>query len=185
MRAGLSNFRFLVVGQGSEEPWLRANLKEVEFPGVLTRASLGRAYANMDAFVFPSRTDTYGNVVLEALASGVPAIVTDSGGPRFVIRQGENGFVAGDLAGFVSRVQCLIRNPAQVAAMLCPPRGTMSLSRPMPAMSEDFETGVLLARKFACGPRAGFAPAPRPRMKDKQWLYKIVGTVPEQREPFE
>ena len=81
--------------------------------------------------------------------------------------------------------KCLIRNPAQVAAMLCPPRGTMSLSRPMPAMSEDFETGVLLARKFACGPRAGFAPAPRPRMKDKQWLYKIVGTVPEQREPFE
>jgi len=59
----------------------------------------------MDAFVFPSRTDTYGNVVLEALASGVPAIVTDSGGPRSIIRQGENGFVAGDLAGFVSRVE--------------------------------------------------------------------------------
>src|SRR4029077_7832957 len=80
VRAGIVNFRFLIVGQGAGEPWLRANLWRAELPGVLTGDALGRAYANMDAFVFPSRTDTYGNVVLEALASGVPAIVSDSGG---------------------------------------------------------------------------------------------------------
>ena len=51
------------------------------FTGVLRGAELARAYANMDAFVFPSHTDTFGNVVLEALASGVPAIVTPDGGP--------------------------------------------------------------------------------------------------------
>jgi phosphatidylinositol alpha 1,6-mannosyltransferase len=50
--------------------------------------------------------------VLEALASGVPAIRTDNGGPRFITRHGENGFVAGDLAGVVSRLQWLIQNPA-------------------------------------------------------------------------
>ena len=116
-QAGILNFRFLIVGQGAEERWLRANLQHAEFPGVLTGDALGRAYANMDVFAFPSRTDTYGNVVLEALASGVPAVVTDCGGPRFVVRHGENGFVTADLQGFVSRVQGLIRNPAQLAAM--------------------------------------------------------------------
>lgn len=117
IQAGTLNFRFLIVGQGAEETWLRANLQRAELPGVLTGEALGRAYANMDAFVFPSRTDTYGNVVLEALASGVPAVVSDSGGPRFVIRPGENGFIAADLEAFVSRVQSLIQNPALLAAM--------------------------------------------------------------------
>jgi len=117
LRAGIRNFRFLMVGQGAEEPWLRANLRRAEFPGVLAGDTLGRAYANMDVFVFPSRTDTYGNVVLEALASGVPAVVSDSGGPRFVLRSGENGYVAADLHGFVSRVRGLIDHPAELAAM--------------------------------------------------------------------
>jgi phosphatidylinositol alpha 1,6-mannosyltransferase len=77
----------------------------------LSGESLARAYANMDVFVFPSRTDTYGNVVLEALASGVPAIVTDSGGPRFIVRSGETGFVAKDLEDFVDRVMLLASQP--------------------------------------------------------------------------
>ena len=117
IRAGALNFRFLIVGQGAEQPWLRANLEHAEFAGVLTGEALGRAYANMDALVFPSRTDTYGNVVLEALASGVPAIVSDNGGPRFVIRPGENGFIAADLPGFVSRVRTLMQNPELLAGM--------------------------------------------------------------------
>jgi glycosyltransferase involved in cell wall biosynthesis len=71
----------------------------------------------MDLFVFPSRTDTYGNVVLEALASGVPALVTDSGGPRFVIRPEKTGFVARDLGEFMARIQNLIRQPGQLATM--------------------------------------------------------------------
>lgn len=94
--AGLSNFRFLIVGHGVEEPWLREHLPNAEFPGVLRGEELSRAYANMDLFVFPSHTDTFGNVVLEALSSGVPAIVTPDGGPRCIIKEGETGFVAED-----------------------------------------------------------------------------------------
>ena len=69
---------------------------EAEFAGVLRGAALAEAYANMDVLVFPSHTDTFGNVVLEALASGVPAVVTPDGGPKFIVRDGETGFVTED-----------------------------------------------------------------------------------------
>ncbi len=93
---GIRNFRFCIIGQGTEESLLRAQLPGAEFPGVLRGEALARAYANMDLFVFPSHTDTFGNVVLEALASGVPAIVTPDGGPPTIVRRGETGMIARD-----------------------------------------------------------------------------------------
>lgn len=93
---GLNNFRFLILGHGAEESWLREHLPNADFPGVLRGHALAQAYANMDIFVFPSHTDTFGNVVLEALASGVPAIVTPFGGPASIVRDGCTGFVRQD-----------------------------------------------------------------------------------------
>ena len=90
---GITNFEFWAIGQGSDDEWLRVNMSHIKLPGVLRGLDLSRAYANMDIFAFPSRTDTFGNVVLEALASGVPAVVTDGGGPKFIVRDGEDGFV--------------------------------------------------------------------------------------------
>ena len=78
-RMGVTNFHFLFVGHGNEENWLRERLPRAEFTGVLRGGELSEAYANMDLFVFPSHTDTFGNVVLEALASGVPAIADQLG----------------------------------------------------------------------------------------------------------
>ncbi len=100
IRSGLTNFRFLIVGQGDERAWLESSMQYVDFTGVLRGEDLARAYANMDVLAFPSQTDTYGNVVLEALASGVPAVVTNGGGPRFIVRSGETGFVTKDLPSF-------------------------------------------------------------------------------------
>jgi phosphatidylinositol alpha 1,6-mannosyltransferase len=117
LQAGLTNFRFLIVGQGAEESWLRSHMKNAEFTGVFHGEALARAYANMDVFAFPSHTDTYGNVVLEALASGVPAVVTNGGGPRFIVRAGETGFVARDLQEFSSDIQTLATRPAQRETM--------------------------------------------------------------------
>ena len=91
----VSNYVFRVIGHGGELEWLRANLKQAEFPGVIKGEAVAREYANMDLFVFPSRTDTFGNVVLEAFASGVPALVTDACGPKFLIEEGVNGMVRG------------------------------------------------------------------------------------------
>jgi len=91
---GISDYRFLIAGQGSEQKWLAARLRSATFAGVLRGSSLAEAYANMDVFVFPSETDTFGNAVLEALASGTPAAVMGQGGPKFVVSHGESGYVA-------------------------------------------------------------------------------------------
>lgn len=93
---GFRDFRFRIVGQGAEEAWLREHLPRAEFTGVLRGEELARAYAGMDVFVFPSHTDTFGNVVLEALASGVPAVVTPDGGPKSLVQHGRTGLIATD-----------------------------------------------------------------------------------------
>jgi phosphatidylinositol alpha 1,6-mannosyltransferase len=115
-RMGHRSFRFLIVGQGAEEGWLRERLPRAEFAGVLRGEALSAAYANMDLFVFPSHTDTFGNVVLEALASGVPAIVTPDGGPRTIVRDGQTGRTVPDDA-FADAVARVLGDPATHAAM--------------------------------------------------------------------
>ena len=98
--AGKENFKFLIVGEGTEREYLEKNLKNAEFTGFLDGDALSEAYANMDVFVFPSETDAFGNVAQEAHASGVPSIVSDQGGPKFIVSHGETGFIAKDLAEF-------------------------------------------------------------------------------------
>ena len=113
---GHRSFRFLIVGHGAEEAWLHERLPRAEFTGVLKGEALARAYANMDLFVFPSHTDTFGNVVLEALASGVPAIVTPHGGPKSIVRGGETGCVVAD-AEFASATSGILGDPVKHAQM--------------------------------------------------------------------
>lgn len=107
---GISDFRILIVGDGSEVSWLKRHLKHGEFMGVLRGEELARAYANMDLFVFPSRTDTFGNVVQEAAASEVPAVVTNKGGPQNLVATGVTGYVAGSNGEFIGRVVELARD---------------------------------------------------------------------------
>jgi len=78
---------------------------------------LAKAYANMDLFVFPSQTDAFGNVVLEAMSSGVPAVVMSGGGPKFLIDHGKNGYVADDPKDFIETIVRLIKNPEQLPAL--------------------------------------------------------------------
>ena len=113
---GVANVRFLIVGHGSEETALRTALPRATFAGVLRGEALAEAYSNMDLFVFPSHTDTFGNVVLEALASGVPAVVTPSGGPRFIVRDGVTGVIAPD-EGFAAAIAALVHDPEGLGRM--------------------------------------------------------------------
>jgi len=113
----LSDFRIIVVGHGSETAWLKGHLKHGEFPGVLQGEALARAYANMDLFVFPSRTDTFGNVIQEAAASGVPAVVTNEGGPQHLVIQGITGRVTKTNQEFVEAVVVLVKNREELRRM--------------------------------------------------------------------
>jgi glycosyltransferase involved in cell wall biosynthesis len=115
---GIHDVHFLVIGHGAEEAALRAALPaaKVSFAGVLRGDALATAYANMDLLVFPSHTDTFGNVVLEALASGVPAIVTPDGGPKYIVQHAETGFIAPDEA-FTDAITTLAKDRPQLDRM--------------------------------------------------------------------
>jgi glycosyltransferase involved in cell wall biosynthesis len=85
--------QLFIVGQGPHSDALAAALPEAVFLGYLTGEPLATAYASADIFVFPSTTDTFGNVVIEAQASGLPVIVSDLGGPKELVEDGVNGLV--------------------------------------------------------------------------------------------
>jgi len=107
---GIANFEFVIVGEGSEQAWLESNVPNARLTGVLRGEQLAEEYANLDVFAFPSTTDTFGNVVLEALASGVPCVVTSAGGPKFLIKEGLTGHVAADNSSFIHFVAHLAQD---------------------------------------------------------------------------
>ncbi len=84
-----------IVGDGPDLAALKEQCRglPVAFTGFLDGAELAAAYASADCMVFPSTSDTFGNAVLEAQASGLPAIVADRGGPPDLVRAHESGLV--------------------------------------------------------------------------------------------
>ena len=114
---GITNFRFLIVGDGSDRDWLLRNLQHADLPGILRGDDLAAAYADMDLFLFPSRTDTFGNVVQEAMASGAPSIVTDGGGPKFIVRDGISGCVTHSDDQFIRSAIDLMQDRERLARM--------------------------------------------------------------------
>ncbi|MEI8292542.1 MAG: glycosyltransferase [bacterium] len=85
--------RPIIVGDGPYMGEMRRLLSDAIFTGYLGGEDLALAYASADFFVFPSTTDTFGNVILEAQASGIPVIVSDVGGPRDLVSHGVDGYI--------------------------------------------------------------------------------------------
>lgn len=127
IESGARNFRFLIVGEGSEREWLERRMRRAKFTGVLRGEALARAYSSLDLFVFPSQTDTFGNVVLEAQASGVPCLVSSLGGPKYIIRSDQtgadngagppSGIVADGPRGFLEATLSLMSQPERLDRM--------------------------------------------------------------------
>ncbi|MGI8787091.1 MAG: glycosyltransferase [Pyrinomonadaceae bacterium] len=136
IKAGKTNFKFLIVGEGSEREFLEKNMRTAEFTNFLDGERLSEAYANMDVFVFPSETETFGNVVQEANASGVPAIVTNLGGPKFIVRHNETGFIAESFEDFV-KFSLALMNDSERLKKMKPASREFALSR---SWNSVFET---------------------------------------------
>ena len=136
LAAGKTNFEFLIVGEGSEREWLEKNLKYARFTGFLDGEKLAEAFADMDVFAFPSETETFGNVVQEANAAGVPAIVTNQGGPKFIVRHDETGFIAENFEKFVEYAILLLDRPEKLNEMKRNARN-FALSRSWDAVFEE------------------------------------------------
>lgn len=113
------DIHLVIVGDGPYLGEMKQAMKglPVLFTGYLEGEDLCQIYASSDLFIFPSTTDTFGNVVLEAQASGLPVIVSDGGGPKENLISGKTGFVvpACDSDGYV-----------QLILSLCNDRGILS-----------------------------------------------------------
>jgi len=118
LRQSGARARFLVVGEGPERPWLQKRMPDAIFTGFLCDEPLGRAYASSDIFFNPSQTETFGNVTLEAIASGLPVVCADATGSRSIINHGETGLLSrsGSEDDFASLLETLVENPQQRAA---------------------------------------------------------------------
>jgi glycosyltransferase involved in cell wall biosynthesis len=106
-------FRILVVGDGPARAGLLSRLPEAIFTGYLTADELGRAFASADVFFYPSASETFGCVTVEAMASGLPVVVADATGSRDIVRNGVDGIVCppDDRGGFALVLRRLIENP--------------------------------------------------------------------------
>jgi glycosyltransferase involved in cell wall biosynthesis len=109
----------LVVGDGPAREELEARLTATVFTGHLEGDDLATAYASADVFLFPSETETFGNVTLEAMASGLPTVCADAPGSRSLVADGATGFLCppGDADCFYDAVAGLVWNEKQRARM--------------------------------------------------------------------
>ena len=123
IRDQLSNFKseseleevgtILQVGDGVAREELEKLMPEAFFIGHVNHQTLAKLYASSDYFIFTSITETYGNVVAEAMVSGLPCIVADGGGPKSFIKEGINGFISkpNDAKDYLRKIRLLEEHP--------------------------------------------------------------------------
>jgi glycosyltransferase involved in cell wall biosynthesis len=138
----------VVAGEGPHLAEMKARLAHLPayFVGVRDDESLSKLYASADLFVFPSRTDTLGQAVMEAQACGLPAVVSIEGGPRETVEDDETGVVveengAGDWAAVIAALLDDPRRRQRMGALARQRAGRFSLADTF----ESFWTPHLLA----------------------------------------
>jgi glycosyltransferase involved in cell wall biosynthesis len=106
--------RSVIVGDGPDRVALERELPQSVFTGFLEGEDLAQAYASSDIFLFPSETESFGNVTLEAMASGLPCVCADATGSRSLVAHGVTGYCAkpGDAEEFASYIETLALAPS-------------------------------------------------------------------------
>jgi glycosyltransferase involved in cell wall biosynthesis len=89
-------FKLVMVGDGPLRSQFQQRYPDIIFPGMLSQSNLAAYYASSDLFVFPSQTETFGNVTLEALASGIPVLAFDCAAARDWVQMGINGWLVAE-----------------------------------------------------------------------------------------
>jgi glycosyltransferase involved in cell wall biosynthesis len=89
-------FKLVMVGDGPLRSQFQQRYPDIIFPGMLSHSNLAAYYASSDLFVFPSQTETFGNVTLEALASGIPVLAFDCAAARDWVQTGINGWLVAE-----------------------------------------------------------------------------------------
>lgn len=105
-------FNLVIAGDGTARKICEERMPNALFAGKLSHQKLSVLYASADVFLFPSISEAYGNVVLEAMASGLPCVIADGGGSKDFIEQGINGYKCKpyDVPGFISKLQLILSN---------------------------------------------------------------------------
>ena len=149
-RAGIAR-RCVVIGDGPLRPALQRAHPDLLFAGMRCGESLAAHYASADLFLFPSETETFGNVILEAMASGLAIVAYDYAAARAHLRHGESALLAplGDARAFVERAAALARSPATVRTLRRQAR-TAAEAADWPSVVRRFET-LLLERAEPLG----------------------------------
>jgi glycosyltransferase involved in cell wall biosynthesis len=107
------DFKFVLAGEGPIRQELKNMMPDALFLGQQSVKDLAVSFASSDVFVFPSTTETFGNVTLEAMASGLPPVCVREGGAYGIIKYGETGFIAepGNAQDIANKINTLLDNP--------------------------------------------------------------------------
>ncbi|MFT9624975.1 glycosyltransferase family 4 protein [Mycobacteroides abscessus] len=131
--AGRDDLQLVIVGGGVEREALEKLMPTAVFTGELTGSALSRAYASLDVFIHPGEHETFCQAVQEALASGVPSIAPDAGGPRDLVIPGRNGMLL-PVADFEARLGMAVDHLVQPATRsrfsAAARRGVLARTRP-------------------------------------------------------
>jgi glycosyltransferase involved in cell wall biosynthesis len=107
-----SDIKFILAGDGPLNEELHSLMPDAIFLGQQTVKDLAVSFASSDVFVFPSTTETFGNVTIEAMASGLPPVCVKDGGAYGMIKDGQSGFIAepGNAADIAVKINTLLNN---------------------------------------------------------------------------
>lgn len=170
--------RFVWVGDGPARARLQRDNPDFIFCGIQRSEALARHFASGDVFLFPSHSETYGNVTLEAMASGVPTVAFDYGAAREHLRDGLHGaaIADGDDAGFIAAAARIGGDDVQRAAMARAGRDAVDWLRPeqvaadfdalLQGLVEAARSGARALGPTARGPQDVVSYAPEPDDRD-------------------
>jgi len=153
LNESVPRLRALIVGEGPERSGLQSACPSAVFTGFLNGEVLARAYASSDVFFFPSATESFGNVTLEAMASGLPTVCADATGSRSLVLDGVTGYLVhpDDRAGFADRLSALVAKPELRARMAAAARARALTFAWTPALRDLYENYLELLSRHQKG----------------------------------